>query len=74
MLARIAVCGVVPRPVGRGVDPTGAAVMQTLLRRWFELLSPQQVVMAYGMTENLGLAACAVMNGSSVPAASGGDS
>ena len=36
----------------------GAAVMpQTLLRRWFELLSPQQVVMAYGMTENLGLAA-----------------
>jgi bile acid-coenzyme A ligase len=36
----------------------GAAVMpQTLLRRWFELLSPEQVVMAYGMTENLGLAA-----------------
>jgi bile acid-coenzyme A ligase len=36
----------------------GAAVMpHTLLRRWFELLSPQQVVMAYGMTENLGLTA-----------------
>jgi bile acid-coenzyme A ligase len=36
----------------------GAALMPpTLLRRWFELLSPEQVVMAYGMTENLGLAA-----------------
>jgi bile acid-coenzyme A ligase len=36
----------------------GAAMMPaTLLRRWFELLSPEQVVMAYGMTENLGLAA-----------------
>lgn len=36
----------------------GAAVMPpTLLRRWFELLSPEQVVMAYGMTENLGLTA-----------------
>jgi bile acid-coenzyme A ligase len=36
----------------------GAAVMPpTLLRRWFELLSPEQVVMSYGMTENLGLAA-----------------
>lgn len=35
----------------------GAAVMPpTLLRRWFDLLSPQRVVMAYGMTENLGLA------------------
>ncbi|MDH6246754.1 AMP-binding protein [Mycobacterium sp. OTB74] len=34
----------------------GAAVMPpTLLRRWFDLLSPQRVVMAYGMTENLGL-------------------
>jgi bile acid-coenzyme A ligase len=27
----------------------------TLLRRWFELLSPPQIVMAYGMTEQLGL-------------------
>lgn len=36
----------------------GAAVMPpSLLRRWFELLSPEQVVMAYGMTENLGLTA-----------------
>jgi len=36
----------------------GAAVMpQTLLRRWFELLSPERIVMAYGMTENLGLTA-----------------
>jgi bile acid-coenzyme A ligase len=36
----------------------GAAVMPTaLLHTWFDLLSPEQVVMAYGMTENLGLAA-----------------
>ncbi|EHB45731.1 o-succinylbenzoate--CoA ligase [Mycolicibacterium rhodesiae JS60] len=36
----------------------GAAVMPPgVLRRWFELLSPEQVVMSYGMTENLGLAA-----------------
>lgn len=36
----------------------GAAVMpETLLRRWFELLSPERIVMAYGMTENLGLTA-----------------
>jgi bile acid-coenzyme A ligase len=36
----------------------GAAVMpQNLLRRWFELLSPERIVMAYGMTENLGLTA-----------------
>ncbi|QUR68383.1 class I adenylate-forming enzyme family protein [Mycobacterium spongiae] len=36
----------------------GAAVMPpTLLRTWFELLSPEQIVMAYGMTENLGLTA-----------------
>ena len=36
----------------------GAAVMPpTLLRKWFELLSPERVVMAYGMTENLGLTA-----------------
>lgn len=34
----------------------GAAVMPaTLLRRWFDLLSPEKVLMAYGMTENLGL-------------------
>lgn len=36
----------------------GASVMpEALLRRWFELLSPEQIVMAYGMTENLGLTA-----------------
>jgi bile acid-coenzyme A ligase len=36
----------------------GAAVMpHSLLHRWFELLSPEKVVMAYGMTENFGLAA-----------------
>lgn len=36
----------------------GAAVMPpALLRTWFELLSPEQVLMAYGMTENLGLTA-----------------
>lgn len=36
----------------------GAAVMPpALLRRWFDLLSPQRVVMAYGMTENFGLTA-----------------
>jgi bile acid-coenzyme A ligase len=36
----------------------GAAVMpHALLRTWFELLSPEQVVMAYGMTEGLGLTA-----------------
>jgi bile acid-coenzyme A ligase len=36
----------------------GAAVMpQALLRTWFDLLSPEQVVMAYGMTEGLGLTA-----------------
>jgi bile acid-coenzyme A ligase len=36
----------------------GAAVMpHALLRTWFDLLSPEQIVMAYGMTENLGLTA-----------------
>ncbi|MGZ5376870.1 MAG: class I adenylate-forming enzyme family protein [Mycobacterium sp.] len=36
----------------------GAAVMPpSLLRRWFDLLSPDRIVMAYGMTENLGLTA-----------------
>lgn len=36
----------------------GAAVMPPeLLRTWFELLSPEQIVTAYGMTENLGLTA-----------------
>jgi bile acid-coenzyme A ligase len=36
----------------------GAAVMpHALLHTWFDLLSPEQLVMAYGMTENLGLTA-----------------
>ena len=36
----------------------GAAVMPpALLHTWFELLSPEQMVTAYGMTENLGLTA-----------------
>ena len=36
----------------------GAAVMpHALLRTWFDLLSPEQVVMAYGMTEGLGITA-----------------
>lgn len=35
----------------------GAASMPPdLLRRWFDLLSPERIIMAYGMTENLGLA------------------
>ena len=60
MLARIAdVPGVEDRDLS-SVEwiLQGAAVMpQNLLRRWFELLSPERVVMAYGMTENLGLTA-----------------
>ena len=36
----------------------GAAVMPpTLLHTWFELLGPERIVTAYGMTENLGLTA-----------------
>jgi bile acid-coenzyme A ligase len=36
----------------------GAALMpHALMHTWFDLLSPEQVVMAYGMTENLGLTA-----------------
>ena len=36
----------------------GAAVMPpSLLHTWFELLSPEQILTAYGMTENLGLTA-----------------
>lgn len=36
----------------------GAAVMPpNLLRTWFDLLAPEKVVMSYGMTEQLGLAA-----------------
>ncbi len=36
----------------------GAATMPpALLRQWFDLLAPEKVIMAYGMTEQLGLAA-----------------
>jgi bile acid-coenzyme A ligase len=60
MLARIAA-----RPDVRQRDLSsvvfvlqGAAVMPpSLMRTWFELLSPEQIVSAYGMTENLGLTA-----------------
>jgi bile acid-coenzyme A ligase len=60
MLARIAA---VPGVEGRDLSSVewilqGAAVMPAaLLHKWFELLSPEQVVMAYGMTEQLGLTA-----------------
>jgi len=60
MLARIAdVPGVEERDLSSVVwIMQGAAAMPAeLLRRWFDLLSPEQVVMAYGMTENLGLTA-----------------
>jgi bile acid-coenzyme A ligase len=60
MLARIAA-----RPDVRQRDLSsvvfilqGAAVMPpSLAHTWFELLSPEQIVTAYGMTENLGLTA-----------------
>jgi bile acid-coenzyme A ligase len=60
MLARIAA-----RPDVRQRDLSsivfilqGAAVMPpSLVQTWFELLSPEQIVTAYGMTENLGLTA-----------------
>jgi bile acid-coenzyme A ligase len=59
MLSRIAdVPGIEQRDLS-SVDwiMQGAAAMPPdLLHRWFDLLSPEQVVMAYGMTENLGLA------------------
>jgi bile acid-coenzyme A ligase len=36
----------------------GAAIMPpSLLRTWFDLLAPEKIVMAYGMTEQLGLTA-----------------
>jgi bile acid-coenzyme A ligase len=60
MLSRIADLDDVDRRDLSSIDwiLQGAAVMPpALLRRWFELLSPEQIVMAYGMTENLGLTA-----------------
>ncbi len=60
MLGRIAALPEISRRNFDGVEwiLQGAAVMPpALLRTWFELLSPERVVMAYGMTENLGLTA-----------------
>ena len=60
MLARIAALPDIPNRDFSSVAwiLQGAAVMpHALLRTWFDLLSPEQVVMAYGMTENLGLTA-----------------
>lgn len=60
MLARIAARPDVRRRDLSSIDFVlqGAAVMPpALLRTWFELLSPEQIVTAYGMTENLGLTA-----------------
>jgi bile acid-coenzyme A ligase len=59
MLARIAdVPGAAQRDLSsvEWIMQGAAAMPPDLLRRWFDLLSPEQVVMAYGMTENLGLA------------------
>ena len=59
MLSRIAD---VPGSAGRDLSSVewimqGAASMPPdLLRHWFDLLSPERIIMAYGMTENLGLA------------------
>jgi bile acid-coenzyme A ligase len=60
MLARIAdVAGIERRNLSslRWIQQGAAAMPAELLRRWFDLLSPEQVFMAYGMTENLGLTA-----------------
>lgn len=60
MLKRIAAVPDIDRRDLSSIDfiLQGAAVMPpTLLHTWFELLSPEQIVMAYGMTENLGLTA-----------------
>ena len=60
MLSRIAQVPGVERRDLSTVDwiLQGAAVMPApLLHKWFELLGPERVVMAYGMTENLGIAA-----------------
>jgi bile acid-coenzyme A ligase len=60
MLQRIAA---VPGVEGRDFSSVewilqGAAVMPpNLLRTWFDLLAPERIVMAYGMTEQLGLTA-----------------
>ncbi len=58
MLSRVArVPGIAERDLSSVVwILQGAAVMPAaLLEKWFDLLSPEQVLMAYGMTENFGL-------------------
>jgi bile acid-coenzyme A ligase len=60
MLKRIAaVPGVAPRDLSsvEWILQGAAAMPPTLLNTWFELLSPERIVMAYGMTEGLGLTA-----------------
>ncbi|CDM77927.1 class I adenylate-forming enzyme family protein [Mycobacterium marinum] len=60
MLARIAaIPGIRQRDLSSIVFILqGAAVMPpSLLHTWFELLGPEKIVTAYGMTENLGLTA-----------------
>jgi bile acid-coenzyme A ligase len=60
MLQRIAAVGGIEQRDLSSVDWVlqGAAVMPpSLLRRWFDLLAPEKIVMAYGMTEQLGLTA-----------------
>lgn len=60
MLARIAAVPDIDRrdlSSVRWIMQGAAAMPPELLHRWFELLSPEQIVMAYGMTENLGLTA-----------------
>ncbi|EUA75226.1 AMP-binding enzyme family protein [Mycobacterium xenopi 4042] len=53
----------------------GAAVMPpALLHTWFELLSPERILMAYGMTENLGSPRCAATSGWRIRAAWAADS
>lgn len=58
MLARIAdVPGVEDRDLSsvEWIMQGAASMPPHLLRRWFELLGPERIVIAYGMTENLGL-------------------
>jgi bile acid-coenzyme A ligase len=58
MLARIADAGAAERDLSsvEWIMQGAASMPPDLLRRWFDLLAPEKVVMAYGMTENLGLA------------------
>jgi bile acid-coenzyme A ligase len=60
MLARIAdVPGIADRDLSslQWIQQGAAAMPPQLLRRWFDLLSPEKIFMAYGMTEGLGLTA-----------------